>query len=128
MFLISTNSLKKEKLLKAQKLKEKLEKHMYLTYIKMTEYLGNQLRHLAEHIDVFDVNDISKESIDSLNEYLKSLVSRDNSIMQSVNFFTISFTSFHSDATWLDEIAEGVKNVMRSLNTVIIRLQGVKDG
>ena len=100
---------------------------MYLTYIKVTEYLGNQFTHLAEHLDQFDVNDLSKESIDSLNEYLKSLISRDNSIMQSVNFMTISFSSFHSDVTWLDEIAEGVKNVMRSLNTVIIRLQGVKD-
>lgn len=40
-------------------------------------------------------------------------------------FFSLFFTCYNVDVTWLDEIAEGLKNLTRSLNGVILNLMSI---
>ena len=40
-------------------------------------------------------------------------------------FFCLFFTSYKVEVTWLDEIAEGLKNVTTSLNNAILSIKGI---
>ena len=40
-------------------------------------------------------------------------------------FFSLFFTCYNVDVPWLDEIAEGLKNLTRSLNGVILNLMSI---
>ena len=48
-------------------------------------------------------------------------MTKDNSLLSSVVLFSLSFICFEADVTWLDEIAEGLKNVMSAINKTILK-------
>ena len=62
------------------------------------------------------------EEINGLSEFASSMISRDNSLLSTVTLFALSFSSFEVDITWLDEISEGLKNVMIATNKIVVNL------
>ena len=44
-------------------------------------------------------------------------------MMRSVSLFSLVFPSINVDVTWLDEIAEGLRNVLTALNGAILTLK-----
>ena len=56
----------------------------------------------------------------------KALFSRDASILRSSMLFSLFFASFEVDVTWLDEIAEGLKNVLAAVNATLLNIKGIR--
>lgn len=83
--------------------------------------------HNIMRIDRQDIDSFTKEESLTLIQQLKSILSKDKTVLSSVFFMTISFACYDADVTWLDEIAEGIKNVMRSINQVIVIIQSTQD-
>ena len=62
----------------------------------------------------------------NLTNFLKTIFSRDTSILRTSMFFSLFFASFEVEVTWLDEIAEGLKHMTTSLNNAILNLKGIQ--
>ena len=39
--------------------------------------------------------------------------------------FCLFFTTYNVDVTWLDEIAEGLKNATTAINSALLNLRGI---
>lgn len=66
-----------------------------------------------------DTTGMTEANFISLANCCKDLFSRDASILRSSMLFCLTFASFETDVTWLDEIAEGLKHVTIAINSAI---------
>ena len=83
----------------------------------------NQLSSMLEELDSATW---SEADIKKLIVFFKAIFSRDTSILRSSMMLSLFFTTFESDVTWLDEIAEGLKHVMTAINTTILNVKGIQ--
>ena len=77
-------------------------------------------------VEGIDAATWSVSELNSLLDCFKSLFSRDASILRSSMFFSLFFTSFDVEVTWLDEIAEGLKHVLTALNSTLLNIKGIR--
>lgn len=67
-------------------------------------------------IENIDTATWTVSELENLMRCFKSLFSRDSSILRTSMLFSLFFTSFEVDVTWLDEIAEGLKHILTAVN------------
>ena len=67
----------------------------------------------------------SVSDLDNVLDCCKTLFSRESSILRSSMLFSLFFTSFEVDVTWLDEIAEGLKQVLTAINAAVLEIKGI---
>lgn len=68
----------------------------------------------------------TEDDLKNLSDFLKKIFSDPNSILRSGMFFSLFFSSFESDITWLDEIAEGLKHMTTVLNNSLLNLINIQ--
>ena len=50
-------------------------------------------------------------------------MSRDASLLRSCLFMSLAFTCYEVEVTWLNEMAEALKNVCSAINAVLLAAQ-----
>ena len=63
-----------------------------------------------------DLNSWSPGEVLELSKFLYEIFSDENCILRSILQFCLMFCTFKVDITWLDEIAEGIKNAATALS------------
>ena len=66
-----------------------------------------------------NVSEWSEEEQESKYEYLYSFLDSDNSLMRVIQMYTIMMGTHKPDVTWLDEIAEALKNCAQGLSSYL---------
>lgn len=64
--------------------------------------------------------------MNELTGSFKALFARDASLLKTCMMFSLFFTTYNVDVTWLDEIAEGLKNATNAINQALLNLRGIQ--
>ena len=107
------------KLTKAQERVKVLDGILYQTFIDISEHFKIQLNFALGEIEKIDWEGWTEEHGIALFKFLEGLFSDENSILRCVQMFNLMVLGFKPDITWLDEIAEALKNAVTSLDNCI---------
>lgn len=66
---------------------------------------------LIDELWKLDFNSWSDSELKDLFNYIEKVLSDQNCLLRSIKKFSLMFCTYNVDITWLDEIAEGIKNV-----------------
>ena len=80
---------------------------------------------LIDELWKLDVNSWSDSELKDLFNYLERVFSDENCLLRSIKKFCLMFCTYNVDITWLDEIAEGIKNVATQLSNFTIFTQNL---
>ena len=72
-----------------------------------------------------DLNSWSDAELKDLFIYIEKALSDENCLLRSIKKFCLMFCTFNVQITWLDEIAEGIKNVATLLSDFTIFTQNL---
>ena len=72
-----------------------------------------------------DLNSWSDSELKDLFNYLERVLSDENCLLRSIKKFCLMFCTYNVDFTWLDEIAEGIKNVAILLSNFEVYTQNL---
>ena len=72
-----------------------------------------------------DLNSWSDSELKDLFSYLEKVLSDENCLLRSIKKFCLMFCTYNVDITWLDEIAEGIKNVATLLSDFTVFSQNL---
>jgi hypothetical protein len=95
---------------------------LFTAFINISEHLKFQMNHLNQSIDEMQTSQWTEEELKNFTDFLRKIFSNESSILRSTILFSLFFSSFEVDVTWLDEIAEGLKHTTTSLNNAILNL------
>jgi len=97
-----------------------LDPIIYQSFINISEHLKFQMNFLSQQIEKLDTKNYTVKEMTSLTTSLKTIFSRDASILRSCMFFCLFFPCYRVKVTWLDEIAEGLRNLIQAINSVVL--------
>lgn len=108
---------------KAVEDKEKLDKIIYQAFINLSEHIQFQMNTLTRLMKDLDSKSFSADEFKQMTEALKNFFARDASLLRSIMLFSLTFSSFEVEVTWLDEIAEGLKHTTSAINSALLNLK-----
>ena len=108
--------LKVKRFLDAIERRKVLDELLFQTFIDVSEHFQQQMNLLLQKMYEVDFESWSEDELKNFYRFLESVFSNENHVLRSILKYCLMFNNFEVDITWLDEIAEGIKNVATVLS------------